>query len=404
MARIFFFFECVCSQIQQTFLPSPMSVKSKSFNSFTIAEQLIGGAPFSIIPENETQSVLTALCSLRHEAAVVNTSKHTVDYITKLINHLESQIKIPSGRKATKSQFSNSSKIKTPTNSNTGYNPANNSTNNSTTNSSMRFTQKMIEIPPEEIDDLNRLIDSGLECGQLDPETPEERRKVLKLLAIRRKEEIKTCNYYEVENIDNLVKYIRKPKDTTQDILYQKLKKLTSDHERACEYYDQLDIEKSRALNNLLLQQDEEYQLLLDVQQQEMNDFCETLPQFDDPRLIKFSHKYLTMRADEKNYAEGGDYEGATRLHQKADELEELERHAAMRRIITSCNLKKKKEEERQRLQRECFIARWDAKIDQERERWDKKLNVAKTHEHAVQSKIDVIKRRLGIRITSSIF
>ena len=353
-----------------------------SFNSFVVAEQLVGGAPLSIVPSNEYQSVMTALCALRQEAISVNQPKPKIDMIKRMIYELESMISLP------KSKNKN------------GNGKATTNTTSNISPSAYGRKRKTQEITQEEIDMWNTVVDNAIKEGAIEPVKPEYKRLVLRMLAERRRDEIAACNYYEVETIDKIIAQVRAPPKSSNDLLYEKLDLLKKNLEDVCEYYDQIDIDKSRAINQLMIQQDNEYQTLLDVQNEEMEEFCETLPQFDDPRLIKFSGNYLAMRAKEKNYAEGGDYDGATRMHQEADNLEEKERHEAVRRIIRSCNLRRKKEEDRQKLQREVFVARWSQKIENEREKWDHKLRITQAHAETIQSRIDIIKRKLGLRIT----
>ena len=76
-----------------------MKKSSCDFDAFSMAEQLILGAPISNVPRNEIQNVLGALCSLRNETYSVNTSKERINQINSLIYELQQYIAIPNKSK-----------------------------------------------------------------------------------------------------------------------------------------------------------------------------------------------------------------------------------------------------------------------------------------------------------------
>ncbi|KAK8896430.1 hypothetical protein M9Y10_014330 [Tritrichomonas musculus] len=352
-----------------------MKKSSCDFDAFSMAEQLILGAPISNVPRNEIQNVLGALCSLRNETYSVNTSKERINQINSLIYELQQYIAIP-----------NKSKIR------------------ASKSNSMRRTrtkQNPSSMSQEEINYLNTMIDNSLEGGDICPENETQRRTLISMLKTRREAEIEASDYYKVEMIDDTIKSLRSIGNTNNDFLHYRLSVLTRRLEMVQQKRDELNHTRKDSINSLKAEQNEQYQLLLKAQKEEMIDFCQTLPQFDDPRNIRFSERYLTMRFNEKNYARGGDYDGATKLHQDANVLEEKERHDAVNRIIQSCNLKRSSEEKRQKMKRQCFTERWNQKIDSQNADFDRIFSVLNLQEEALQSEIISIKKKLGMKTSN---
>ena len=262
--------------------------------------------------------------------------------------------------------------------------------------------QSTAQITQDEIDYLNEMIDNALEGDDIYPENENQRKILLSLLNSRKEDEIKAANYYKVEKIDEIIKDLQPVRIINSDFLHYRLSQLTKRLELIQQKYDQLGIDRKSTINNINDEQNEKYQDLVKEQKKEMFEFCQTLPQFDDPRNIRFSSKYLTMRENEKNYARGGDYDGATKLHQEADILEEKERHDAVNRVVRTCNLKRSQEEKRQKMNRECFIERWNQKLDNQNADFDRTLAVLKLQEDSIQSQIASIKKKLGITSSKS--
>lgn len=354
-----------------------MSKSRSGFDSFSVAEQLINGSPISIVPEKEIQTVIGALCSLRNETFTVNPSKERSNKINSLITELQSYIGIPKEKKGRKIK-SYPSKM------------------------SQTKQQQESQASQENIEELNEMIDNALDGDDIIPENENQRQTLISLLKSRKEDEIKASNYYKVEKIDEIIKDLQPVRIINDEFLRYRLTQLTKRLELVHQKYDQINRDRRSTMDNLNEEQNEKYQDLLNAQKQEMNDFCQTLPQFDDPRNIRFSGKYLTMRENEKNFARGGDYDGATKLHQEADILEEKERHDAVYRVIRSCNLKRSQEEKRQKLKRKCFIEKWNQRFDDQNADFDRTMAVLKLQEDSIQSQIASIKKKLGIESSNS--
>lgn len=353
-----------------------MSKSRSGFDSFSVAEQLIYGSPIDIVPEKEIQTVIGALCSLRNESFTVNPSKERVNKINSIIAELQSYIGMPKEKKGRKIK-SYSSKIS-------------------------QSKQTESPLTQEDIDNLNDMIDNALEGDEIIPENETQRKTLISMLKERKEDEIKASNYYKVERIDEVIKDLQPVRIVNDEFLRYRLSQLTKRLELINQKRDQINEERKSTFRDLNEEQDSQYQDLLSTQKQEMNTFCQTLPQFDDPRNMKFSSKLLTMRENEKNFARGGDYDGATKLHQEADILEEKERHDAVYRVIRTCNLKRSQEKKKQKLKRQCFVERWNQKFDDQNADYDRTLAVLKLQGDSIESQIKSIEKKLGIGSSNS--
>lgn len=339
---------------------------------FLIAEELIEGEPLDIPSLSEVRNIMVALSSLRNESIVINAPKQRIEKINSLISKLDSLLPIPQGKSIQKSK--------------------------NTKKRSKNTSKNKKSLTQEQFDEINQIIDDGLSTGKIKPKDDEHKQHILFCLNQRKTIEIDNANYYEVEKIDDVINYLHQPPKVPPE--NDRIQQLLKQYQESQDRYEQLVANKENDIAMLLEQKEQELQDLAEAQKEELREFCEKLPQYDSDR-VKLSHKLLVMREDEKNYSRGGDYSGAMRLHQIADALEGQERLEALKQINHSCDLKRQKEENRQTLQRNALMQQWDQKIDKLASLYDEKMRVEKLRQDGIQSTIVLIKKKLGLRITS---
>ncbi|OHT17642.1 hypothetical protein TRFO_00916 [Tritrichomonas foetus] len=401
--------------------------KTSEQHYFDIANKLVDGEPPVLVTNKNRRNVIIALVTLRNEFESLK-DYAKADFTSRLIcqlskehtppppkkkNNLPSQTPTNYSSLAGKESISstNSSRDyqnsarqtpnKAPKNSASGcqndfssFNVSCRSNISSSNEQSVRF------INDDDFYQMSDLIDDLMKNkADINEVTPENRRKMILALRIRREQAKQARKYREVSKIDTITEALqpKKPEGrTNKSRLKEAQDRIKIFDARLAELHQT----RENEVNHLLAQREIEYNDLQDSLAKQEESFMKTLPSVDDPSFYHSSAKLMEMWENEKRYVDGFDYDAAIILSKRADELEEEEIRKTKKSIIESQNRRKEKWFKDKAQALDTFKSRWDLKINVAHEKYEKfidKIEMAKK-QVVREAKLYERKVRLGIK------
>ena len=387
---------------------SPTSVRSKKENIFQTVDRLIDGDPLESADVNQRQ-LLCALCAVRNEE-VMRQRTPRVERSNSLIREIEASFTPPPFRKrgprsptSPKSMYSPSQACQSPTSPKSPKTPKPAKSVKSIANSPLSPRSGLTtptrgkpqkvpivkEMSEEEYAHISEIVDGLLEGDDLEV-TESLRQKIIFVIRRRREKYLDECNYMDVQCLDELVASL-KARSSQRPTWRDKVNAL----KRACNMIQRkigkLSEQRAEALNQLVMQQQEDRDILETTMDEEEQDLCQAIPSLEDLKVS--SPKVRELRKAERRLASGGRYVEAMELHFHADEVEEAERQKAMTEYMDGTRLEMDRFLEYKQRAIATHEQKWENKKNIVLRKWDRQIEPLEAREARMQEEISQLWR-----------
>lgn len=346
-----------------------------------ITQQLVNGAIDSV-EECDRKQVFINLCAIRNELAHLNTSRERLNKIKTLIKKINSEMPIPVVGNKNRRNYRQSVRANSVTNRSTSKRKSNNQKN---------------KMSQEEFDEYSSYVDYYLNGNHVEQDIDQSiKNKLLYVIKIRKDAEIESANYWEVKRLDDLVDEIRVPPQSPNKQLIDRIESLNQRLEQTRNKYDIAEQEMLKSYEQLEIQRQEQKQAMLDANNEELEQLENKIPEDDAVEFNKFSATLRGLRKDEENYVRGRDYAAAAKIHERADELEGIERRRYFENIHKTYEAKVADLLAQHNKKASAFETKWESIYNYESHIWEKRLNPLKNTIDALERELQTAYSRLA--------